>query len=182
MWTDDLVLSLTERWGAGFSAAEIAKEFRVSRNAVIGKVHRLGLVKDGSVDWEAVRSRRQKHLEHSRKSYSRNPRPHRQRKRRPPDSATPEFAPGGWKPAYVPLATAARHKAMKVKELETAAKHGETRSQYLARLRAQTRRRRAGERHGGNVAELQAIAAQSDVRVTKCPIGAELGWLPSYLR
>ncbi len=45
IWTDDRVDLLTRLWTAGRSAAEIARTLAcgVSRNAVIGKVYRLGL-------------------------------------------------------------------------------------------------------------------------------------------
>lgn len=43
-WTDDRVAILTKLWGEGKTAAEIAKELGgVTRNAVIGKAHRLKL-------------------------------------------------------------------------------------------------------------------------------------------
>ena len=43
-WTDDRVEILTKLWGEGLSASQIARELGdVTRNAVIGKVHRLGL-------------------------------------------------------------------------------------------------------------------------------------------
>ncbi|MEM8537723.1 MAG: GcrA family cell cycle regulator [Pseudomonadota bacterium] len=43
-WTDERVETLKTRWGDGQSASQIAKELGgVTRNAVIGKVHRLGL-------------------------------------------------------------------------------------------------------------------------------------------
>ena len=43
-WTDERVETLKKRWGEGQSASQIAKEWGgVTRNAVIGKVHRLGL-------------------------------------------------------------------------------------------------------------------------------------------
>ena len=43
-WTDERVAILTKMWGEGQSASQIAKELGgVTRNAVIGKVHRLGL-------------------------------------------------------------------------------------------------------------------------------------------
>jgi GcrA cell cycle regulator len=43
-WTDDRVEILKKLWGEGHSASQIAKELGgVTRNAVIGKVHRLGL-------------------------------------------------------------------------------------------------------------------------------------------
>ncbi|MEM9764288.1 MAG: GcrA family cell cycle regulator [Pseudomonadota bacterium] len=43
-WTDERVEKLKELWAEGMSASKIAKELGgVTRNAVIGKVHRLGL-------------------------------------------------------------------------------------------------------------------------------------------
>jgi GcrA cell cycle regulator len=44
-WTDERVSILTKLWLSGLSATECAKQLGgVTRNAVIGKVHRLGLV------------------------------------------------------------------------------------------------------------------------------------------
>ena len=43
-WTEQRMESLTEMWGAGHSAGTIARHLGgVTRNAVIGKVHRMGL-------------------------------------------------------------------------------------------------------------------------------------------
>ena len=43
-WTDDRVTTLKKLWLEGLSASQIAKQLGgVTRNAVIGKVHRLGL-------------------------------------------------------------------------------------------------------------------------------------------
>ena len=43
-WNDERVEMLKKMWGEGQSASQIAKELGgVTRNAVIGKVHRLGL-------------------------------------------------------------------------------------------------------------------------------------------
>jgi GcrA cell cycle regulator len=43
-WTDERVASLKKLWLEGLSASQIAKQLGgVTRNAVIGKVHRLGL-------------------------------------------------------------------------------------------------------------------------------------------
>ena len=43
-WTDDRVEALKRLWGEGLSASQIAGELGgITRNAVIGKVHRLGL-------------------------------------------------------------------------------------------------------------------------------------------
>ena len=44
-WTEDRIAILKQLWGAGKTAAEIAEQLGggVTRNAVIGKAHRLGL-------------------------------------------------------------------------------------------------------------------------------------------
>src|ERR1041385_1318064 len=43
-WTDERVAPLTKLWADGLSASQIAAELGgITRNAVIGKVHRLGL-------------------------------------------------------------------------------------------------------------------------------------------
>jgi GcrA cell cycle regulator len=43
-WTDERVEMLKQLWGEGLSASQIARQLGgVTRNAVIGKVHRLGL-------------------------------------------------------------------------------------------------------------------------------------------
>jgi GcrA cell cycle regulator len=48
-WTDDRVDTLKKLWAEGLSASQIARQLGdVTRNAVIGKVHRLGLSGRGS--------------------------------------------------------------------------------------------------------------------------------------
>lgn len=48
-WTDDRVETLKHCWKDGFSASQIAEKLgKVTRNAVIGKVHRLGLAGRGN--------------------------------------------------------------------------------------------------------------------------------------
>jgi len=43
-WTDERVALLTKLWNEGHTASQIAEQFGdITRNAVIGKVHRLGL-------------------------------------------------------------------------------------------------------------------------------------------
>jgi GcrA cell cycle regulator len=43
-WTDDQVLTLQQLWAQGLTASQIAQRLgTVTRNAVIGKAHRLGL-------------------------------------------------------------------------------------------------------------------------------------------
>lgn len=46
MWTDERTLLVETLWRQGLSASQIAKKLgAVTRNAVIGKVHRLGIAK-----------------------------------------------------------------------------------------------------------------------------------------
>ena len=55
-WTDERVELLKKLWAEGHSAAQVAKELGgVSRNAVIGKVHRLGLPQRASPSRPAKR-------------------------------------------------------------------------------------------------------------------------------
>jgi GcrA cell cycle regulator len=42
-WTDERIQELTDLWQQGFSASEIGKRLGVSKNAVVGKAHRLNL-------------------------------------------------------------------------------------------------------------------------------------------
>ncbi len=46
-WTDDRVERLRNLWRDGQSATTVARALGVTRNAVVGKVHRLGLSGDG---------------------------------------------------------------------------------------------------------------------------------------
>ena len=53
-WTDERVETLKAMWSEGKSASQIAKELGgVTRNAVIGKVHRLGLSNRSGPEAEA---------------------------------------------------------------------------------------------------------------------------------
>ncbi len=42
-WNDEAILRLRTLWGEGHSTAEIGRRLGVSKNAVVGKAHRLGL-------------------------------------------------------------------------------------------------------------------------------------------
>ena len=56
-WTDERVETLKKLWTEGLSASQIAQKLGgVTRNAVIGKVHRLGL--SGRATPSRTRSRR----------------------------------------------------------------------------------------------------------------------------
>ncbi len=43
-WTPERIEQLTQLWDEGVTTAEIGRRIGVSKNAVIGKVHRIGLV------------------------------------------------------------------------------------------------------------------------------------------
>lgn len=42
-WTDEQIDTLRKLWGEGLSTSEIGRQLGVSKNAVVGKAHRLGL-------------------------------------------------------------------------------------------------------------------------------------------
>ena len=42
-WTEERIEDLRRLWDAGYSASAIGKQIGMSKNAVIGKAHRLGL-------------------------------------------------------------------------------------------------------------------------------------------
>lgn len=43
-WTDEMVESLKQMWEEGLSTGEIGKRLGVSKNSIVGKVHRLQLI------------------------------------------------------------------------------------------------------------------------------------------
>ena len=43
-WTEEAVAKLTQMWADNMSSGQCAVEFGLTRNAIIGKVHRLGLM------------------------------------------------------------------------------------------------------------------------------------------
>ena len=45
VWTEERLVDLTRLWGEGLSITQIGLVLGVSRNAVVGKVHRMGLPK-----------------------------------------------------------------------------------------------------------------------------------------
>ena len=42
-WTDDTIRELRQLWSEGHSTAEIGRRIGISKNAVVGKAHRLDL-------------------------------------------------------------------------------------------------------------------------------------------
>ena len=44
-WTEDRIAILTQHWSEGIATSEIGRRLGVTKNAVVGKVHRLGLPK-----------------------------------------------------------------------------------------------------------------------------------------
>ena len=59
-WTEDRVAELTRLYADGYSASLIAPILKLTRNAVLGKVHRLGLVSpEGEKRTNGVRAPRQ---------------------------------------------------------------------------------------------------------------------------
>jgi GcrA cell cycle regulator len=58
-WIDDRIATLKHCWKDGFSASQITQRLGgVTRNAVIGKVHRLGLAGRGNSSRGAISTRR----------------------------------------------------------------------------------------------------------------------------
>ena len=57
-WTEERVDQLTLLWDEGVTTAEIGRRIGVTKNAVIGKVHRLGLVPRVIVERPLTRARR----------------------------------------------------------------------------------------------------------------------------
>jgi GcrA cell cycle regulator len=43
VWTDDRINALTNLWSEGLSTAEIGRRLGITKNAVVGKAHRLSL-------------------------------------------------------------------------------------------------------------------------------------------
>ena len=69
-WTDDRVEILKKLWAEGLSASQIARELGdVTRNAVIGKVHRLGLAGRASPTKPKSRLRHREHIDYGESSY-----------------------------------------------------------------------------------------------------------------
>ena len=55
-WTDDRLKKLTALWKKGLSISQMGEKLGVSRNAIAGKVHRLGLPKRQSPIYEKTKA------------------------------------------------------------------------------------------------------------------------------
>ena len=96
-WTDERVEKLKKMWGEGQSASQIAKELGgVTRNAVIGKVHRLGLSNRSGGGGTAKAEAKAK------------PAPKPEAKPKARAKAVPEAAPASVEPETRPAAPPAR--------------------------------------------------------------------------
>jgi len=73
-WTDERVALLTRLWNEGHTASQIAEQFGdITRNAVIGKVHRLGLSGRAAASrFRAARIRMRPRVQQPRKSFPTN--------------------------------------------------------------------------------------------------------------
>ena len=54
-WTDEMVEDLKKMWKKGLTTNEIAKNLGVSKNSIVGKVHRLNLTKLTELDNHSCR-------------------------------------------------------------------------------------------------------------------------------
>ncbi|SFA56577.1 GcrA cell cycle regulator [Paracoccus halophilus] len=98
-WTDERVETLKRMWAEGQSASQIAKELGgVTRNAVIGKVHRLGLSNRNDEGTEAS-APAAKPAAAAAASPAPKPAPAPKPEPRPAAAATPEPAPEPASPA-----------------------------------------------------------------------------------
>jgi GcrA cell cycle regulator len=83
-WTNERVELLKKLWGDGLSASQIAGELGgVTRNAVIGKVHRLGLSGARSLLPQALNRVARAQLPARRLNQHRNVRKHSRRPKAP---------------------------------------------------------------------------------------------------
>ena len=59
VWTEDKIKKLKKMWQAGKPTAEIAKTLGMSKNSIIGKVHRLNLkVRPSPIKTDAVKPKK----------------------------------------------------------------------------------------------------------------------------
>ena len=93
-WSEDAIAQLRALWMEGHSTAEIGRRMGVTKNAVVGKAHRLKLCARPSP------------IRHERRADAR-PRPARAGKTVPVISAEPAAAPIAQRPALRPVPSAA---------------------------------------------------------------------------
>ena len=98
LWTDERIAGLTRLWRDGLTAKQIADRLgEVTRNAVIGKVHRLGLVRGAAVKAIKLGPPPRKHAKRAVTAYARRdtdklpPAPERET---PMEDAPRVFIPG----------------------------------------------------------------------------------------
>lgn len=65
-WNDERTENLKTRWAQGDSASTIAESFGTTRNAVIGKAHRMGLAERATYQRKPVPKRIRTHIERPR--------------------------------------------------------------------------------------------------------------------
>lgn len=59
-WTKETIANLKERWSEGYSAGMIASQMGISRSAVMGQVHRLGLARKKTAIFSLSRTNKNK--------------------------------------------------------------------------------------------------------------------------
>ncbi len=93
-WTDERVETLKKMWGEGQSASQIAKELGgVTRNAVIGKVHRLGLSNRVGAAPEPAAKPKAEPAQKSADAKAAKPGPARSEQKSAPDAPAQSAAP-----------------------------------------------------------------------------------------
>ena len=121
-WTDERVEGLKKMWAEGKSASQIAKDLGgVTRNAVIGKVHRLGLSNRAGASTSAPEkkpSRASSSKPAARTKTSQSPRC--RGRGRPP--ANPSCQPGGLCRRSLPQTRSAQRRSENVRKVEKTAK------------------------------------------------------------
>lgn len=60
MWTESIVSELRAMWSGGYSASIIGGKLGFSRNAILGKVHRLGLETRAGIEFRKERQATEK--------------------------------------------------------------------------------------------------------------------------
>lgn len=95
IWTGELETALRDDWAAGLSASQIARKFGLTRNAVLGKKHRMKL-ESRAREWTT-----QERLERKRAQHAKHERARRARRREERAATYPE--PILYQGRFVPL-------------------------------------------------------------------------------